>query len=455
LASLRRARPLVVTPRIDARIRRLFPFELTRDQQQAIGQIAADMQRDVPMNRLLQGDVASGKTVVAAYAMLLCVAHGHQAALMTPTEILARQHEETLKSFLAKAQVRVGVLTGALTARQRKDLLSAIEAGQIDLVIGTHAMLQDEVRFQRLSLVVIDEQHKFGVRQRAQLRQAGMDPHYLVMTATPIPRTVAMTLFGDLDVSTLRECPPGRQPVHTYLPTEQDREKWWDFFRRKLGEGRQGYVITPLVDPSEHLTVGSVEDSLEALSNGPLEAFRLGLVHGRMSSDEKVAAMHRFRSGQTQVLVATSVVEVGVDVPNANLMTVENGERFGLAQLHQLRGRIGRGSYPGYFCVFSDARTPEALSRLNALVKSSDGFELAEIDFQLRGPGHLLGTEQHGLPPLRVADLIRDHEIVVEARSAAQELVQGDPELADPRYAKLRAMVLRRYGKQLELGDVA
>jgi ATP-dependent DNA helicase RecG len=451
----RRARALPASPRIDARIRRLFPFLLTDDQQRAIREIVADMQREVPMNRLLHGDVGSGKTVVAVYAMLLAVAHGYQAALMAPTEVLAGQHFTTLQSLLGQARVRACLLTGSLTAGERQKALTAIHQGQVGLVIGTQSIIQNDVDFHRLGLVVIDEQHKFGVRQRAQLRHAGIAPHYLVMTATPIPRTVALTLFGDLEVSTLRQSPPGRKPINCYLARDDQREPWWEFFRRKLREGRQGYVITPLVDAGARTSVTGVEQALESLCNGPLEEFRIDLVHGRMGAAEKQAAMDRFRTGQTQVLVATSVVEVGIDVPNANLMTVENGDRFGLAQLHQLRGRVGRGAYPGYFCVFADAQTEEAQQRLQAIVDVTDGFELAEIDFRMRGPGELLGTKQHGLPPLRIADLLADHQVLLEARDAARVLVESTSGLADARYARLRRMVLRRYGKALDLGDVA
>ena len=407
------------------------------------------------MNRLLHGDVGSGKTVVAVYAMLLAVAHGCQAALMAPTEVLANQHFSTLQSLLRRARVRACLLTGSLSTSERRQTLSAIKQGEVGLVIGTQSIIQNDVDFPRLGLVVIDEQHKFGVRQRARLRHAGVAPHYLVMTATPIPRTVAMTLFGDLDVSTLRQCPPGRKPVHSYLAMEDQREQWWGFFRRKLREGRQGYVITPLVDASEPSSVTGVEQAFESLCNGPLEEFRVDLVHGKMRAAEKQAAMDRFRNGQTQVLVATSVVEVGIDVPNANLMTVENGDRFGLAQLHQLRGRVGRGAHPGFFCVFAKVQTEEAEQRLKAIVDSNDGFELAETDFSLRGPGELLGTKQHGLPPLRIADLIADHEVLAEARDAAWTLVKHTSGLADDRYARLRRMVLRRFGKALDLGDVA
>jgi ATP-dependent DNA helicase RecG len=452
--AARQAPALEATAQIDARIRRLFPFALTASQERAIAEIAADMARPTAMNRLLQGDVGSGKTIVAVYAMLVAVAHGCQAVLMAPTEVLARQHYLTLERLLARSKVRRARLVGGLPARQRSAVLAEIADGSVDLVVGTHALLQEDVRFARLGLAVIDEQHKFGVRQRATLREAGMDPHYLVMTATPIPRTVAMTLFGDLDVSLLRESPPGRQKVHTYLTAEADRAKWWEFFCRKLREGRQAYVIAPLVEESEQLEAASVQAVYEELANGPLEAFRLGLIHGRMSSEEKDAAMAAFRRGEPQVLVSTAVVEVGVDVPNATLMTIEGGERFGLAQLHQLRGRISRGAFPGYCSVFADPQTEESHERLNAFVATTDGFELAEIDFRLRGPGELFGTRQHGLPPFRIADLLRDAAVVEEARRDARELVAADPGLALPQHALLRRMVLVRYGKVLELADV-
>ncbi|MBN1394339.1 MAG: ATP-dependent DNA helicase RecG, partial [Pirellulales bacterium] len=311
----RKAPPLEAAARIDARIRRLFPFELTAGQQRAIAEIAADMAGPMPMNRLLQGDVGSGKTAVAVYAMLLAVAHGHQAVLMAPTEVLARQHALTLEKMLAASRVRRCQLIGGLTPTRRTTLLELIAAGQIDLVVGTQAIIQEDVSFAKLGLVVIDEQHKFGVRQRAVLKHAGLDPHYLVMTATPIPRSVTLTLFGDLDVSTITDSPPGRQKVNAYLANEEKRAKWWDFFRRKLREGRQGYVVAPLVEQSDATQAASLDETYETLANGELEAFRIGLIHGRMSSEEKDAVMDRFRNGDIQVLVCTSVVEVGVDVP--------------------------------------------------------------------------------------------------------------------------------------------
>jgi len=349
-----------------------------------------------------------------------------------------------------------------LSSKERAETLTKLAAGEVDLIIGTQAIIYGEAQFRRLGLVVIDEQHRFGVRQRATLKQAGgADPHYLVMTATPIPRTVAMTLYGDLDVSTIAESPPGRQGVHTYMAQGDDRAKWWDFFRRHLREGRQGYVIAPLVEESGHIETANLQGAFEELAHDELEAFRLGLVHGRMSGEEKDAALGEFAAGRTQVLVATSVVEVGVDIPNATLMTILGADRFGLAQLHQMRGRVSRGKFPGYCCVFATERsdqpaepTDEALERLQAFVSTTDGFQLAEMDFQLRGAGDLLGTRQHGLPGFHLADLKRDTQIVSEARHDAKELIAADPGLAQPQHAKLRRQVLSLYGQALDLGDV-
>jgi len=450
-----RAVPLPRTAKIDARIRRLLPFELTADQNQAIAEIAADMDSQQPMNRLLQGDVGTGKTLVAVYAMLLCVAHGQQAALMAPTEVLAVQHFQTLQKMLAGSRVRWGLITGGQSAGERETMLAGAAAGELDVVVGTQALLNSSQQFARLGLVVIDEQHKFGVRQRAKLRAAGLAPHYLVMTATPIPRTVGMTLFGDLDVSTLRSSPPGRQPVQTYLVEPADRERWWDFVCKKLREGRQAYVVAPLVEESAELDAQSAEGLFEELTNGALEAFRVGLVHGRMTPAEKGAAVDAFRRREHQALVSTSLVEVGIDVPNATLMTVDSPSRFGLAQLHQLRGRIRRGATPGFCAVFAEAEiSDEARERLAAFVETSDGFELAELDFRLRGPGDLLGTRQHGLPPFRIANLLRDTAELEEARAAARQLVEGDPGLARAEHALLRRMATARYGDALDLGDV-
>lgn len=451
---------LAVSTKIDARIRRLFPFEFTPGQNQAIAEIAEDLQRKLPMNRLLQGDVGCGKTIVAVYAMLVAIAHGYQAVLMAPTEILARQHAATLGAVLSHSQVKWSCLTGSTSESERREMLDALAKGALSAVIGTQAVLSEAVQFHKLALVVIDEQHKFGVRQRATLRQAGAMPHYLVMTATPIPRSLALTMYGDLDVTTIRDTPPGRPLVHTYLASAEQRDRWWDFFARKLREGRQGYVIAPLVDPAaeEHHdeadTLASAEALYERLCNGPLEAFRVGMIHGRLSGAEQASAMESFRRGETQVLVATSIIEVGVDVPNATLMTIESAQRFGLSQLHQMRGRVSRGSYPGYCSLFAEGANEAALERLQAFVGTNDGFKLAELDLKLRGSGDILGTRQHGLPPLRVADLQRDLAVLEETRRDAQAMVEADPGLAQERHAKLRRMVLTRYGQVLELGDV-
>jgi ATP-dependent DNA helicase RecG len=450
-----RAPRLESTPEISARIERLFPFEWTAGQRAAIREIAADLANETPMNRLLQGDVGSGKTVVAVYAMLVCVARGFQAALMAPTEILARQHAATLAGLLKASRVRYLLLVGGMTSKERESALAQIAAGQIDLVIGTHAVVQEDVRFAKLGLVVIDEQHKFGVRQRAALRQGEQSPHYLVMTATPIPRTISMTLFGDLDITTLREMPPGRQEVRTYVVGPAEQGKWWHFVRGKLRSGRQAYVVAPLVDESESIAAASVAEAFERLSNGELAAFRIGIIHGRMSPAEKEATMADFRIGRTQVLVSTSVIEVGVDVPNACIMVIDSPERFGLAQLHQLRGRVCRGKLAGFCGVMAGEEVSEqARARLDAFAATTDGFALAEMDFELRGPGDLFGTQQHGLPPLRIADLRRDKAILEEARGEAKQLFAADPGLKDAGHARLRRQMLVRYGNALDLSDV-
>jgi len=454
-----KAPALEISPKIDTRIRRLFPFSLTESQENVIREITADMRQPIPMNRLLQGDVGSGKTVVAVYAMLLAAAHDYQAVFMAPTEVLARQHLRTLRRTLEQSRLKIAELFGGQKPSERAQTLAEIASGEAKIIVGTQAIIANEIDFHQLGLVVIDEQHKFGVRQRAKLKTgSNFDPHYLVMTATPIPRSVTMTLFGDLDVSMMNQLPPGRQKISTYLATPEQRNQWWDFVRKKLREGRQAYVVVPLVEESEQFDAKNIQETMKTLKDGELSGFTLEMLHGRMSNDEKERIMYNFRTGETQVLVATSVIEVGVDVPNATLMTIENGERFGLAQLHQLRGRIGRGSYASFCAVFSEqAYQPQhedSLKRLKAFAETSDGFKLAETDFELRGPGELFGTQQHGLPPFRIADLSRDKEILLEVRQIALELIRTDPGLASPEHAKLRKQLLNRYGKVLELGDV-
>lgn len=446
---------LPVDTQLDARIRRLLPFELTEGQQQAISEVVADIAVDTPMNRLIQGDVGSGKTMVALYALLACVAAGKQAVLLAPTEILARQHAQTFAGLLKASRVRTRLLVGGMPDTEKTQVRAGLKAGDVQLAIGTHALLQESVEFAELGLAVIDEQHKFGVRQRAALREGKHSPHYLVMTATPIPRTMCMTQFGDLDVSLIKGLPPGRQPVSTYVVLPDQSKRWWDFVRKALREGRQAYVVAPLVEESDATEAASAEASLEALANGELADFRLGLLHGRMTPGDKEAAMTAFRSGETQVLISTTVIEVGVDVPNATMMVIVSPERFGLSQLHQLRGRVGRGTLAGFCALLVEEGVSEAAEeRLTAFASTPDGFEIAELDFQLRGPGDLFGERQSGLPPLRIADLVRDAAVLDQARDAARGLFADDPGLKSPGHAALRRQMLRRYGESLELGDV-
>jgi ATP-dependent DNA helicase RecG len=442
------------SPEIDARIRRLFPFPLTDDQNAAVRDIGADLAGKRPMQRLLQADVGAGKTAVAVYALLVTVANKHQAALMAPTEVLARQHAQTLDRYLAHSRVRRALLTGALTTGQRRQLLDDLAAGNLDLVIGTQALASEDVRFARLGLVVIDEQHKFGVNQRAKMRRPGSDPHYLVMTATPIPRTVALTVFGDLDCSTILQMPPGRQPVVTRSAGEGDRERLYAELRDELKRGKQAYVVCPLVEESERLDLKSAEEHFQHLKDGPLQDFRLGLLHGRLAERDKDAVMRQFREHQVDLLVSTMVIEVGVDVPNATWMLIEHAERFGLSQLHQLRGRISRGRSAGRCIVFAKPTTAEARQRLRIFASTTNGFTLAEQDARMRGLGEFFGTRQHGLGDLRFGDLLADRELLQEARQDAFGLVADDAGLARPEHRLLRQAVVERFGKTLDLATV-
>jgi ATP-dependent DNA helicase RecG len=450
---------LPVSAKIDARIRRLFPFALTKGQDATVKDIASDFSSGVAMHRLLQADVGAGKTAVALYAMLVAIAAGYQTALMAPTEVLALQHWETIETTLAKSRVTRCLLTGELTQSQRLKRLEEIRSGDVQLIVGTQAIIQKDVKFQKLGLAVIDEQHKFGVMQRSHFsRESSAEktfPHVLVMTATPIPRSLCLTQFGDLDISVISDMPPGRQRVVTSrIRGQKGREKVWKHIREQLQLGRQAFVVCPRVDGNEFDEATGkpidAEGVFRDLSQGELRDFKVGLVHGRMDRASKAAAMRAFRDGETQLLVSTTVIEVGVDIPNATMMVVMGADRFGLSQLHQLRGRIGRGKFQGYCFLFSETDSEVAGQRLFAMESTSDGFRIAETDFELRGPGDVLGTRQHGEMPLRVADIRRDTKELASAREAAFALIESG-RFDDPDFAPLKICVLERFGLLLDL----
>ena len=442
-----------VTPTIDQHIRVLFPFKLTAAQERAIAEIAEDMRSPKPMSRMLQGDVGSGKTVVALYALLAAIADGFQAAIMAPTEILADQHHQTCRRYLAESRVRVMALTGC-AGRERRERLQAIREGEADLIVGTHALVEPDVEFRKLGMVVVDEQHKFGVIQRRELHQKGKHPDVLVMTATPIPRTLSLTIFGDLDFSVLDEMPPGRKPVRTRWVPPEKLSKAHGFIRERLAAGEQAFIIYPLVEESEKLDLKSATERAAYLQRETFPDFRVGLLHGRMKSAEKDRVMAAFRAGRIHVLVSTIVVEVGIDVPNASVMVVEHGERYGLAQLHQLRGRIGRGRHDSWFLVFGEPKSEEAVQRLRVIASTSDGFRIAEEDLKLRGPGQFFGTRQHGLPELHIGDVIGDLPLLQLARKDAFRLVADDPELAAEQNQRIRDRLVKAFRDRLDLINV-
>jgi ATP-dependent DNA helicase RecG len=443
---------------IDAHIVARFPFTLTDSQRAVIDEIARDLTDATPMNRLLQGDVGAGKTVVALYGMLMAVASGHQAALMAPTELLAEQHGDSIGRMLTGARVTIETLTGSMTAAQRSAILERLESGVIDILIGTHALLTQTVRFKSLALSVIDEQHRFGVHQRATLRSKGTDersiPHTLVMTATPIPRTLSLTVFGDLDISTIRGLPPGRKPVRTEVRDLAAAGEVYPEVARRLSGGEQAYVVVPVIDESD-LGLKDVHSHLEWLENGPLQGLRLAAMHGRLNRVEREQVMDRFRAGDVDALVATTVIEVGVDVPNASIMVIEHAERFGLAQLHQLRGRIGRSTRASLCVMLAETSTKESEARLNAIGATGDGFVIAEKDLEIRGPGELFGARQSGLAPFRVVELPRDLELLQMARRDARDWIAENPTLSGDRDALLKQRLLKAHGEALGLGDVA
>jgi ATP-dependent DNA helicase RecG len=430
-------------------------FQLTRAQERALAEIVEDMEKPHPMNRLIQGDVGSGKTIVALLASLRAVEFGYQAAIMAPTEVLAEQHYLTIHRWVEPLGVGVALLTSNIKGSEREEIYDRIRRGEVQIVIGTHAVIQEQVEFHRLGLAIIDEQHKFGVVQRGLLKKKGGNPDVLVMTATPIPRTLAMTIYGDLDISLIDEMPPGRLPVETKVFTESARNRVYRIVEEEVKKGRQVFIVYPLVEESEKLDLMDATQMAEHLQKDVFPGFRIGLLHGRMKSDEKEAIMGEFKERAIHILVATTVIEVGIDVPNASVMVVEHAERFGLSQLHQLRGRIGRGQYPSKCILLAQYRSSEeAKIRLRAMEQTNDGFKIAEQDLELRGPGEFFGIRQSGLPDFRVAHLIRDTPILIEARREAFRLVQGDPDLEKPSHSALKDVLKKRWKGRLELATI-
>ena len=429
----------------------LLPFELTGAQKRAIAEATADMMRDIPMNRLLQGDVGSGKTAVSAALIYNCARNGCQSALMAPTEVLAMQHYKTLAKMFENTDITISLLTGSTPAAEKRKIKTALKEGGINLIVGTHALIQKDVEFNNLALAVTDEQHRFGVNQRGSLTSKGLNPHTLVMSATPIPRTLALIIYGDLDLSILDEMPKGRQKIETFLVNSEIRERTYGYIKKHLCDGLQGYIVCPMVEESEETELTAATKLFSDLSEGFFKGFRLGLLHGKMKPAEKKAVMESFASGETQLLVSTTVIEVGIDVPNAVIMVIENAERFGLSQLHQLRGRIGRGSHKSSCIMISDAQNDETVHRLKTLTATTDGFKIADEDLKLRGPGDFFGSRQHGLPEMKIADMMTDGEAIRETHAAAAELLKKNPALEGEDYDLLRKAVNRLFSRGISM----
>jgi ATP-dependent DNA helicase RecG len=460
-----------IESRLARKLAEALPFQLTRAQRRVINEIAEDMRSSRPMNRLLQGDVGSGKTIVAMLAMLVAVDNGYQVAFMAPTEILAEQHYRTLASYLGDLSVNVRLLIGGQRKRLREDILEDIRNGRANIVVGTHALIEESVEFARLGFVVVDEQHRFGVLQRATIRGKGYNPDVLVMTATPIPRTLALTIYGDLDVSVIDEMPANRKPIKTAIRLEDQKAKVFQFVREEVGRGRQAYIVFPLIEESEKVDLKAATAEFERLRTDIFPEFRLGLLHGRMKSEEKEQAMLSFQAREIHILVSTTVIEVGIDVPNATIMIIENAERFGLSQLHQLRGRVGRGADQSYCILIADyawfesrrrgldagelkREKQHARTRLETMADTTDGFRIAEVDLSLRGPGEFFGIRQSGFPEFKIANLIEDGELVTLARREAFDLVDQDPQLRAASHASLRYHFEQHFKDILPLGRV-
>ncbi len=448
--------PFQVNHRYTKPLAGMLPFKLTDAQRRVLGEIKHDLMRPHPMNRLVQGDVGSGKTMVALMSALLAIENHTQVAVVAPTEILAEQHYLNFRHWLEALGLKAALLSGSMTAGQKRQVTDSVRSGQVHLVVGTHAVLQQGVDFKRLGLGVIDEQHRFGVRQRGVLRHKGQKaPHILVMTATPIPRTLSLTLYGDLDLSVIDELPPGRTPVRTRVVFESQRERAYSLIKKELDSERQAYIVYPLVEESENSDLRAASEGAELLQQQVFPDYRVGLLHGRMKSDEKESIMAAFKDRQIDILVSTTVIEVGIDVPNATVMMIEHAERFGLAQLHQLRGRVGRGADQS-FCILlrSERCSEDGVRRLQVMAETTDGFRIAEADLEIRGPGEFLGTRQAGIPDFRVANLLRDGSILEQARKEAFELVNNPAFLTDDSYQELRQALLDRWGSRLELASI-
>ncbi len=447
--------PFAVTHRYTRPLAGMLPFRLTDAQRRVLGEIKQDLMAPHPMNRLVQGDVGSGKTIVALMAALVAIENDTQVAVVAPTEILAEQHYLQFHRWLAALGLKAGLLSGSTSAADRRELLAAAADGSLHLLVGTHAVLQEGVEFRRLGLGIVDEQHRFGVRQRGILRKKGQNPHILVMTATPIPRTLSLTLYGDLALSVIDELPPGRTPVETRVLSESGRSRAYARIAEEVTAGRQAYIVYPLVEESEKSDLLAATEAARLLATDIFPGFRVGLLHGRLKPEEKEAVMASFLAGEVQILVATTVIEVGIDVANATVMMIEHAERFGLAQLHQLRGRVGRGSARSLCLLVRSQRCSEdGLRRLQVMTETTDGFRIAEADLEIRGPGEFLGTRQSGLPDFRIANLLQDGRILEEAREDAFALANSDGFLTDRRFRDLRAVLVQRWGSRLELANI-
>ncbi len=423
-----------------------LPFKLTNAQMKVINEIEMDMENDIQMNRLVQGDVGSGKTVVAVIAIFKAVKSGYQAVMMAPTEILATQHFESLKKFYKDYDIEVELLIGSISQKKKEDILSRLRDGSIDVLVGTHAIIQENVEFNKLGLAITDEQHRFGVKQRAVLSQKGDNPDIIVMTATPIPRTLALILYGDLDISIIDELPPGRKEIETYAVGPEMIDRINKFVEKQIIEGRQAYIVCPLIEESDTLTIKAAEDLYINFKDKIFPNLRVGLLHGKMKPKEKDLIMEEFKNHKIDILVSTTVIEVGVNVPNANIMVIYNAERFGLAQLHQLRGRVGRGSYQSYCILINESRNPISRERMRIMQSTTDGFIISEKDLELRGPGEFFGTRQHGLPELKVANLFTDMDILKLAQREAMDIISNDPKLEKADYEKIRYKIQQLFG---------